>query len=207
MASNPKAFARSMVRPVPHADILKIFTHHVPTAPWKAAALPSSAGGVGADDAALPVGEGAERQHEGLAGDEVRNGHAVAARIDVGIGGLHVFVDEDRAGAFLKIEPGGAGQRCVGREAGGEDDQIGVEGALVGHDAGHNPVFTFKALHFFAGIDVDVVFFEVMPDHIGQAGGHDAGHGLRHEFHHAGLDVPHVGEGHGDFHADEPGRR
>ena len=44
-----------------------------------------------------------------------------------------------------------------------------------------------------------------MPDHIGQAGGHDAGHGLRHEFHHAGLDVPHVGEGHGDFHADEPG--
>ena len=29
-----------------------------------------------------------------------------------------------------------------------EDDQIGVEDALVGHDAGHNPVFTFKALYF-----------------------------------------------------------
>jgi len=50
---------------------------------------------VGPDDAALSVGQGAERKIAGLAGDEMRHTDAVAARINIRIGSLHVLIDKN----------------------------------------------------------------------------------------------------------------
>ena len=55
-----------------------------------------TAGDIGADDPALAVGHGAQREIGRLAGDQVGNRHAIAAGIDVRISGLHFVVDHDQ---------------------------------------------------------------------------------------------------------------
>ena len=161
-----------------------------------------AAGQVGADDAALAVGHAAQGQVAQLAGDEVLDGHAVAAGIDVGVAGLHLFIDHDGAegGHF---QTGVLGQLAVGQETGGKDHQLGGQFALVGDDLAHGAVLAFQLDDLFRGVDGQAVGLAVVGGHLAHVVGEHAGQHLVHHFHHADLDAPHVGQGHGSFQTDE----
>ena len=81
-------------------------------------------GQVGADDPSLAVGEGPGGEIDGFAGDEVVVVDAIAAGVDVGIGGLEAPVDHETA-------PGGdrearlTGQLGIGNRPHRDDDQVG----------------------------------------------------------------------------------
>jgi hypothetical protein len=79
---------------------------------------------IGADDPSLTVGQGAGREINRFAGDEVVVVDAVAAGVNVGVGGLEARVDHDAA-------PGGdrearlPGQLSIGEGTHSNDDQVG----------------------------------------------------------------------------------
>ena len=81
-------------------------------------------GQIGADDPSLTVGERPRGEIDGFAGDEVVVVDAVAAGVNVGVGGLEARVDHDAA-------PGGdrearlPGQLSIGDRAHRNDDQVG----------------------------------------------------------------------------------
>lgn len=159
-----------------------------------------AAGEVGADDAALTVGHAAEGQIAHFAGDEVLYGAAVAAGVDIGVGGLHVLVDHDGAAAGFKAAF--LGELAVGQEAGGVDNELGVDGTLVGDHALHGAV-ALKAYDLFAGVDMNAMAFKVMAGEVAVGLGEHAGQDVRHHFHDGDFDAPHVSHGHSGLETDK----
>ena len=163
-----------------------------------------SAGEVGADDAALSVGHGAEGQIGEIAGYEVAQNDYVAAGIDVGIGGLHVGVHQNAA-ARMAGDAGVGSDLGVGSHADGEDDFVGFYGALVGHHFAHVSVLALEFLHGFAGENRDAELFKVMLGHLAEVVAELGGQYMVYHFDDGNLDAPHVGESHGHFQAYEAG--
>ena len=200
-AHGVKAFLAGAVDRKAHAAERKVKELDCPGA-HKSGEFGVAASKVGADGTSLAVGHAAQGQVADFAGDDVLDGHAVAARIDGGVGGAHVLVHHHRAkgGHF---QPGILGKLAVGDKACGKDHQLGGDFTLVRDHLGDSAVFAFKAQHFFRGEHVNLVGLAVVGGHERKRLGKHAGQNLIHHFHNADFHAPHIGQGHGSLKADE----
>jgi hypothetical protein len=154
------------------------------------------------DDPAVLVGGGAQG-HEQLApgvSAVVAVDHAVAARVDVPVVGLAVFVDQNPA-PFGAVDAGLAGEPVVGPGAHGDHGQIGVDRLLVGAHRGDLSV----------PADADDPLAEdqlhaLAPQIFGREGGdvpvENARHDLIGHLDHGDIQPP-MDQGFGHFDADE----
>ncbi len=78
---------------------------------------------------------------------------ALADGVDVRVGGQAAGVDRDAA-ALADVQPGVAGQLVAGADAGGEDDELRVDGRAVGEP--HSADAAVLAGHHFLGADTGV---------------------------------------------------
>ena len=111
-----------------------------------------------------------------------------------------MLVDHDGAAAGFKAAF--LGELAVGQEAGGVDNELGVDGALVGDHALHGAV-ALKAYDLFAGVDMNAMAFKVMAGEVAVGLREHAGQDVRHHFHDGDFDAPHVSHGHSGLETDK----